>query len=154
MTTTGRWKPTGGAAAPEPAYADLLTWFSECLSPLIRRRMGGGRGWCEEWWRHPEAVVRLTATWRCWEEARQEGGSAISRWFLHVLDPHMAVLMDVERGPFQSCGHGHSDKLAALPHTDPGPAWRGTWAAFMAETEAEQLTDYDDEEDANDLGRE
>ncbi|MFF3571003.1 DUF4913 domain-containing protein [Nocardia jiangxiensis] len=26
--------------------------------------------WCTEWWRHPEAVIRLEALWRAWEYFR------------------------------------------------------------------------------------
>ena len=133
------WQPEGGAAAPAPAYPDVITWFSECLSPLIRRRMGGGRGWCAQWWSHPEALARLTAAWSCWEVARIEGGPAMSAWFIHTMDPHLDRLMDVERGPFQRCSdRGHDgESLKPLPHTPPPSAWVSTWQAFMAEPDGD-----------------
>ena len=36
---------------------DLKEWEKDLLAPMIRRRDGGGRGWCPQWWRHPEVVA-------------------------------------------------------------------------------------------------
>lgn len=123
------WEPSDAPAPspPLPCYANLHDFFGEYLAPMIRRRDGGGRRWCSEWWRHPEAVARLTALWHAWETLRLEGGTAMSDWWIHHFDPHFFVLADAERGPFQACGDGHKDKLKALPN-DPLPLeWRAAW---------------------------
>jgi hypothetical protein len=136
----GTWEPSDAeegddepaeAAQPEdpqPHYANLVEFVTDHLSPLVRRRAGGGRTWCGEWWRHPEAVERLTTLWHAWETLRIEGGTAMSNWWVYHFDPHFAVLSDSERGPFQACSRdGHSDQLKPLPN-DPLPQeWRWAW---------------------------
>lgn len=145
----GRWEPSGdeaggaGAGPPEPEerqprYPNLVTFVTDHLSPLVRRRASGGRAWCGQWWRHPEAVERLTALWHAWETLRHEGGTAMSDWWVHHFDPHFAVLSDAERGPFQACARGgHSDQLKALPN-DPLPEeWRWAWGVAAQDEQGE-----------------
>lgn len=78
--------------------------------------------WCPQWWRHPEALERLTALWLAFEQARlSQEPAALSGWWLGHADPHMQQLMH-PRGPFMYCGarRGHTDLLRPLPMTRDG----------------------------------
>ncbi len=75
--------------------------------------MGGHLTWCQEWYRHTEAVMRLTAMWREWERAVEE--DAMSNWWLDHCDPHMAVLMSRDNGPFMACTEREHRPLGPLP---------------------------------------
>lgn len=123
--------PQGGTAhAHEEPEAELvfdsaIEFFVELLAPSYVRDVNGGAAfaWCPEWYKHPEALVRMEAIWRAWEHLRLEPALGISIWWLSHADPHMRVLMDKE-GPFKKCAYeGHKPPrtpgLAALPHTEP-----------------------------------
>ncbi len=118
-------------AGKRPLYATLDAWVGEHLSPLIRRRFGGSLTWCAQWWRHAEAVSRLTALWHEWERARAQGG--LSDWWLHHADPHLRVLMSRDDGPFMACKPPEGDQpgehrpLPPLPVAPSDPAlWLGS----------------------------
>jgi hypothetical protein len=103
-----------------PAFvAHFVTWY--------RREVFDSHEltWCPQWWRHPEAVVRLEATWRSFEALRQDPATGISVWLRDHADVHMAQLMS-PAGPFRGCHarDGHtSDPLPALPVVDPPAEW-------------------------------
>lgn len=120
------------AAVDGPKYKTLPEWVEQHLAPLIRRRLGGQLTWCATWWRHPEAVSRLNALWDEFEKARVEG--TMSAWWIYHCDPHLAVLMSRDNGPFMAC---RADDAKNIRHTrlDPLPCepsdarlWQG--AAF------------------------
>ncbi|MFC9963330.1 DUF4913 domain-containing protein [Nocardia ignorata] len=104
------------------AYADLVSFVNEYLSEIYRRQVTdiSDTVWCPEWWRHPEAAVRLLALWQAWEYYRQKGGTGLSVWFLDHADPHMTKLFD-PRGPFKYCSvrNGHKEMLKSLPVENP-----------------------------------
>ncbi|MGX1976869.1 DUF4913 domain-containing protein [Streptomyces kronopolitis] len=110
---------------PELVFSTVTAFVHDYLSPMIRRNLAGGQlTWCPAWWRHPEAVTRLTALWRSWENLRLDPAVGISMWFLHHCDPHLRVLMDPDTGPLTACqpgGHG-AYALAPLPVEKPDPA--------------------------------
>ncbi len=85
----------------------------EMLAQVVRRRLGGHLTWCPEWYRHAEAVMRLTAMWEEWERAREEGTT--SHWWLDHCDPHLAVLMSRDNGPFMACTEREHRPLGPLP---------------------------------------
>ena len=70
-----------------------------------------------EWWRSAEAISRLDALWRAWENLRLDGTTGMSVWWRDHADHHMAILMDPD-GPFagstDACGRGEP-----LPYTPP-----------------------------------
>src|ERR1700733_3008384 len=88
--------------APEPVFAVVEDWIDEYFLPMFIRPLGGEFRWCPQWWRHPEAVTRLTALWRAWEVCRLEPATGISDWFRDHLDPHLPILLG-PRGPFFQC---------------------------------------------------
>jgi hypothetical protein len=114
-----------GDAEPELVYSNAVEFFAELLAPSYVREVNEGAtfAWCPEWYKHPEALIRMEAIWRAWEHLRLEPALGISTWWLNHADPHMRVLMDKE-GPFKKCAYdGHKSSrtpgLAALPHTEP-----------------------------------
>ncbi|MBT1003965.1 DUF4913 domain-containing protein [Paenarthrobacter sp. DKR-5] len=127
-------EPGGGAgsdAGSEPerklVYPNAVEFFSDLLAPSYVRDVNEGAAfaWCPEWYKHPEALIRMEAIWRAWEHLRLEPALGISVWYLNHADPHMRALMDTE-GPFKKCAYdGHKSPrgpgLASLPHTEPEP---------------------------------
>lgn len=91
-------------ASGEPTlyYGSVDEFVREYLRLVYRRRIDGRgqhRVWAAEWWRYDEAVIRLEALWRAWEQLRQDPSTGMSVWWRDHADHHMAVLFDPE-GPF------------------------------------------------------
>ncbi|POM25755.1 hypothetical protein BTM25_01380 [Actinomadura rubteroloni] len=113
-------------AEPEPLFSNPEEFVVEFLSPLIQRRLGGSYTWCPRWWAHAEGLLRITALWETWEHFRYEGALGMSTWLLHHADPHLAVLLSKDNGPFSSCKPDRHVALPPLPHE---PAPDGMWMA-------------------------
>lgn len=113
-----------GSDPPAPTlHFPTLPAFVEHFATWYRREVfqGHERAWCPQWWRHPEAVVRLEAMWRALEALRQDEATGISLWLRDHADVHMGQLM-APGGPFTRCtAGGHAtDPLDPLP-VDPAP---------------------------------
>lgn len=116
-----------GDASPPALHFPTLPAFVEHFASWYRREVFDGfeRVWCPDWWRHPEAVVRLDAMWRALEALRQDEATGISVWLRDHVDVHMAQLLS-SSGPFRGCSarDGHTaDPLRELPTTPPPPGW-------------------------------
>lgn len=104
-----------------PLQHPTLDAFVERLIAVIYERPTDGSPimtWCPQWWRHDEAVFRLTALWTAWEHMRlHDGPTAMAAWLTRYADPIMAVVLDPEAGPFRGCrsDRGHKDRR---PHPD------------------------------------
>lgn len=100
-------EPAGDVDDAEPAehalyYGSVDEFVREYLCKVYRRRVDGRgtqRVWAAEWWRYPEALIRLEALWRAWEKLRQDASMGMSVWWRDHADHHMAVLLDPS-GPF------------------------------------------------------
>ncbi|MDR7170338.1 hypothetical protein J2W56_004089 [Nocardia kruczakiae] len=103
-------------------YANVGEFVESFLKDVYRRQVTDltDTVWCPEWWKHPEAALRLDALWHAWEYLRQDGQTGMSAWFLEHADPHMSKLFD-PRGPFKYCSvrNGHKDMLSPLPTNPP-----------------------------------
>ena len=77
-------------------YGSLDDFVREVIVQVFRRRVGerAARRWSAQWWRSPEAVLRLEALWRSWEHLRLDPAVGMSIWLRDHADPHMNVLMD------------------------------------------------------------
>jgi hypothetical protein len=99
-------------------FADVGSFVSTYLIRMYARQVSDQHDtvWCPEWWRHPEAVSRLTALWRAYEFLRQDPATGMSNWWLNHADKHMVKLFDPQ-GPFKYCSarNGHKEMLAKLP---------------------------------------
>ena len=133
----------------ELAFTSLDAFVREFLTQVVHRRLNRAvQLWCPEWWRHPEAVARLSVLWRAFEFLRQDPALGMSTWWLHHADPHLHALMHPQYGPFVACdprdGHG-SMQPTALPAT-PAPDALLAHPAFalqpedLAEVAAEALS--------------
>jgi hypothetical protein len=112
--------------APEPSgpvYLAVEDWVIDYFLPMFRRTLGGEFRWCAQWWRHGEAISRLTALWHAWEVLRLQPGTGIATWYRDHLDHQLPVLMGA-RGPFYQCSetaHREPHEAAAVPA--PGTWW-------------------------------
>ena len=106
---------------PELYFDNLDEFVREIIVPVFRRRVGDRSQfhWAADWWRHPEAVLRLDALWRSWEHLRLDPALGMSVWLRDHADYHLAVLLS-DYGPFAK-SHDTSDHGAPLPY-EPPPA--------------------------------
>ena len=104
---------------PELYYGSVDEFVREQIVPVFRRRVGPGEGlhWAADWWRYPEAVMRLDALWRSWEALRLDAALGISVWIRDHADHHLAVLMSSD-GPFLKSKDAN-DHGEDLPYTAP-----------------------------------
>jgi Domain of unknown function (DUF4913) len=107
--------PQDGHGTPElpeavsACYYQSLGEFAGWLLDVYRRSTRGqARVFCPEWWKHPEAVARMDALWRAFEQLRQDPGIGMSVFWRDHADHHMSVLLDAD-GPFKGCEEGHSE---------------------------------------------
>jgi hypothetical protein len=84
------------------------------LTQDYRREIPAKSAWCTEWWKHPEAVCRLSGMWRSWEALRLEPGTGTSVWWRDYADHHLAKLLDPQ-GPYPT--HGASRVAAGVSLT-------------------------------------
>ena len=115
-----------GTETPEPVYTAVEDWVTDHFLPMFRRTLGGEYRWCGCWWRHNEAVSRLTALWHAWEVLRLQPGTGIATWYRDHLDHQLPILMGA-RGPFYQCTetvHRESREAAAI--RAPGDWWDTT----------------------------
>ena len=111
----------GNDATPEPPaelfFGSTDEFVRELVCPVFRRNVGeAGRAeyrWSARWWESAEAVIRLEAMWRSWEQARLDPATGISTWLRDHADYHLSILTS-PTGPF-----AHSRDTANV--TDPLP---------------------------------
>lgn len=128
---------------PEPdlIYSTVEKFVASYVIELYRREVHSfGETqvrWCPQWWEHGEAVARLEALWRAWEQLRHGKGVEPSQWWTHHCDPHMDRLLDPQ-GPFKYCSprDGHASTLQPL---GSAPAPEGTFVPGRYETTASGL---------------
>jgi len=113
--------PPGDEQLEEPqCYYGSLGEFASWLLEVYRRSTRGhSRVWCRQWWKHPEAVARMDALWRAFEQLRQDPGIGMSTFWGYHVDHHMDVLLDAD-GPFKGCEDGHSEHpLGPIEQDEP-----------------------------------
>ena len=89
---------------PTLVYHDSIEWFEQYWCYVYRRETSTRSPlWCEEWWKHPEALTRIELMWRSWEAARQSDSmTGVAAWMVNIADPMMAQLLSPE-GTFKGC---------------------------------------------------
>ncbi|MFE1400365.1 DUF4913 domain-containing protein [Nocardiopsis dassonvillei] len=107
--------------APQLHYGSVDEFVREVILPMYQRKVGtrGSRRWSAEWWRSAEAISRLEALWRSWENLRLDGATGMSTWWRDHADYHMNILFDPD-GPF---GRSEDENKPGtpLPYTPPPP---------------------------------
>jgi hypothetical protein len=107
---------------PQPVYGSTEEWVTCHFIPMFRRPLGGEYRWCAQWWRHAEAITRLTALWHAWEALRLQPGTGMATWLRDHLDHQLPVLLG-RAGPFAMCSEDeHIDPRPALTRPSP-PGW-------------------------------
>jgi hypothetical protein len=92
-----------GESTQSLVFDSLEAFVTGYLLRMYRRSVSGNdTTWCREWWRHPEAIVRLDALWRAWEYLRLDPATGMSVWLRDHCDFHMRVLLSGD-GPFKGC---------------------------------------------------
>lgn len=64
--------------------------------------------WCPQWRDHPEAVHRLEAVRVQWTRLLGEEIS-LHEFMRDVLDYHLPMLVDADKGTFRGCSYGHTE---------------------------------------------
>jgi hypothetical protein len=112
---------SGEDDAPQLHYGSVDEFVREVVLPMYQRKVGvrGSRRWSAQWWRNAEAVSRLEAMWRAWENLRQDGATGMSTWWRDHADYHMNILLSAD-GPF---GRSEDENKpgAPLPYDPPPP---------------------------------
>ena len=117
-----------GTSAPQPVYSSVEEWVTSHFLPMFRRPLGGEYRWCPQWWRHAEAITRLTALWHTWEALRLQPGTGMATWLRDHLDHQLPVLLgrtgrlDVlrRRAPRPPPGHRRAPAARLVGH-QPAP---------------------------------
>jgi uncharacterized protein DUF4913 len=117
-------QPSAPAVEFIPQFPDLESWVNGFFV-LTFARPGGEACWCERWWDHPEAVLRLDALWRTWEAAALDPVHGVADWLRDYLDPGLSVLLS-PAGPFAGCREGTHAGPSALPVSPTPPKWWST----------------------------
>lgn len=123
QATTEADAQAGGEAKPAPFYSRVEDFVDGHFVPLISRPLGGEFRWCAQWWRHAEAISRLTAVWHAWEALRLQTGTGIGIWYRDHLDHQLPMLLGA-RGPFFQCSPEEHIEPGRL-RTEPAPP--GWW---------------------------
>ncbi|NCD20138.1 MAG: DUF4913 domain-containing protein [Actinobacteria bacterium] len=109
------------AEEPKTYYTNVDDFVRNSLRPIYRRPINARTTfWAADWWRHPEAVLRLAAMWRSWEQARHDPATGMATWLRDTVDYHMNILMSAQ-GPFGT-SQDTCDPGEPLPYTQPPSA--------------------------------
>ena len=102
-----------GPDTTKKVYDDVQSWVDGWFVRAYARSSAGWGHWCPEWWRHPEAVERLTALWNSWEAAQKNKATGMAHWYVMYADPIFGQLT-ATHGTFASCSDGHVRVLPSL----------------------------------------
>ncbi|MGW2625812.1 DUF4913 domain-containing protein [Micromonospora taraxaci] len=126
-------RPPAGDGDHPPLYSTVEEWVTTYLLPTFPRPVGEVGmtrwHWCDQWWRHDEAVTRLTALWYGWEQARLQMTGMLP--WLRELDHQLPILYG-DDGPFRNCAargdlgvarHCSSTEMTAQPAPEKWWSW-------------------------------
>jgi hypothetical protein len=102
-------QPSSGGLTPQ--YPNVEAWVRDYLLPSFPRPAGelGAAGrwrWCEQWWRHDEAVTILTALWYGWEHSAVQTLGMLD-WLPRLY--HLYPILAGDDGPFRVCSPAAGD---------------------------------------------
>lgn len=109
------------APSDEPSlhFGSVDEFVREHLRLVYRPRIDGkNRIWSAQWWKYPEARVRLEAIWRAWEHLRLDPATGVSVWWRDHADYHLNVLMSPASSPFPAV---YDDSANTSEHGEPMP---------------------------------
>lgn len=125
-------------------FGNVYEFVVSYLNPNYVRRIERETRWCQEWWRHSEALARLDALWRSFEAHRvSSDANAMAVWWRDFADPTMGSLTRL-KGPFEQCDGIAGEHIATEEEiwvTVRPPAGMFTDERMIA---AKEFADYDD----------
>ncbi|PLW00138.1 hypothetical protein BRL53_05235 [Corynebacterium ulcerans] len=98
----------------ETKYPSVYEFVDKVIRPAyaVTEERLSETNWASRWWAHPEAVLRLDALWRRFEQLRIAEPATFMETFLRVhADYHMAKLMRPD-GVFADCRREDSPSIA------------------------------------------
>lgn len=101
-------KPSKPAPKKSPRFASMFQFAEEFLLPTYGTTKSQSMrvAWSPEWWSHPEALTRIEALWKRFEQLRLKDPETYVETFLRThCDYHMKRLMD-PNGVFSQCVKG------------------------------------------------
>ncbi|MEV1073836.1 DUF4913 domain-containing protein [Micromonospora parva] len=127
-------RPHAGDGDRPPLYSTVEEWVTTYLLPTFPRPVGEVGmtrwHWCDQWWRHDEAVTRLTALWYGWEQARLQMTGMLP--WLRELDHQLPILYG-DDGPFRNCaasgdlGESRHHSSSQMPAERAPETWWSWW---------------------------
>lgn len=97
----------------EPKYKSVIEFVDDFVRPMwaTTRNDQDNANWSKQWYKHPEAVSRLSALWRIYEVQRGRDPQNFLEGFLRVhADYHMRQLM-AEGSVFSRCSSTDSPSV-------------------------------------------
>ncbi len=112
---------TGEDELPRLYFGSVDEFVRGMVVPVFRRRVGDRSPfrWAADWWRYPEATLRLEGMWRAWENLRLDPATGMSVWIRDHADYHMNILLS-DYGPFGR-STDTSELGEPLPYQAPPP---------------------------------
>jgi len=107
------WTQHNTGPDTKKVYDDVQSWVEGWFVHAYARSSAGWGHWCPEWWRHREAVSRLTALWQSWEAAQKNTATGMAHWYVMYADPIFGHLT-ASHGVFASCKDEHIRLLPSL----------------------------------------
>lgn len=89
--------------APE----ELPEFVDGVLLPYLTPSESNRVVWCTQWRDHPDAVHRLAAIHEEWATMLGKEDASLHLFLRDVLDYHLPLLIDSEKGAFRRCGGSH-----------------------------------------------
>ncbi|MGZ0069727.1 DUF4913 domain-containing protein [Microbacterium arborescens] len=97
------------------ASAELVAFVDGTLLDFLAPAGSAETRWCPQWAEHSDAVHRLAAIRDEWNlmlaSAANDGVPALHAFLRDVLDYHLPLLIDQQRGAFRGCGYGHKPRV-------------------------------------------
>jgi hypothetical protein len=91
---------------------ELADFIQTVLIDLWETRTGDEQKWCQEWWKHPEALNRILDIYQGWNLIGDTPDDlSLNAWYRFYLDHHLPILL-AESGPFRSCAFAHTERTA------------------------------------------
>lgn len=108
---------------PETEYVDCMEWFERFMRPMFPRELSDSIRWCEQWWRHPEALYVVHQMWQSYEAMRSPEppappGKQRAEWLVVFFYPLLAHLVN-PAGPFAGCAITHREMGGEMHHEPP-----------------------------------
>lgn len=98
----------------------LAEFIDGVLMPYLTAGRPGKTVWCAQWREHPAAVHRLAGIWDSWTHLLADDDANLHTFLRDVLDYHLPMLTDSDRGVFAACKFTHTPHARIDRVAQPG----------------------------------